>query len=50
MKRGDVIELVAAALFIGVLLGYTLGLIQQAAWKTKAMEKNKCEVKQQHSW
>jgi hypothetical protein len=42
----------AAAIFwtlvAGAMLGYTLGLIQQAAQKTKA--KNECEVKQQHSW
>lgn len=47
MTRRDVIELMLAALVGGVMLGYSLGLIQQAAWKTKTMEKNKCEAKQQ---
>jgi hypothetical protein len=41
MNRRDVIELVLAALVGGVMLGYTLGLIQQAAWRAK------CEAKQQ---
>lgn len=37
-------------LFAGALLGYTLGLIHQAIWKTKAMERERCEARQQHSW
>ena len=41
MMRRDVIELVLAVLVVGVMLGYTLGLIQQAAWKNRAIEEQK---------
>lgn len=41
MMRRDIIELVLAVLFAGALFGYTLGLIQQAAWKTRAIEEQK---------
>lgn len=47
MNRRDVIEIMLATLLVGVLLGYTLGLIQQAVWKTRAAEEVKCEAKQQ---
>ena len=50
MNRRDVIELMLTTLFVGVLLGYTLGLLQQAIWKNKFLESERCEAKQQLSW
>ena len=44
MTRRDVIELVLAALVGGVMLGYTLGLIQQAVWKEKNAKRNNSNI------
>ena len=50
LNRKDALEFFLLVLLAGVLLGYTLGLLLQAIWKTKFLEREKCELKQQHSW
>lgn len=47
LNRKDALEFFLLVLLAGVLLGYTLGLLQQAIWKTKFLESERCEVKQQ---
>lgn len=39
--RKEAIEFLLMTLFAGALLGYTLGLIQQASWKHKAIEEQR---------
>lgn len=48
MTRKEAVITLVILFWTGVFTGYTIGLIQQAIWKTQTMEKEKCEVRQQH--
>lgn len=39
--KREVFELILGAVFLGVIIGYTFGLIQQTSWKHKAIEEQR---------